>query len=194
MPGPLMTVTIRQTLKRGIWAVIFTVSAHALTEAFAVLGLLLGLGRFMSSAPVSGTVAVCGGLVMAWMACGMIKDALSNRLLLDLTLPGQAASKGAFLQGLLATVSNPYWLIWWATIGANFTGMSKGYGNAGLLAFYFGHILADFSWLLLIGIMLVKGRKLITDRIYRGITLVLGIFLAFFAVYFFISGIKFLIK
>jgi threonine/homoserine/homoserine lactone efflux protein len=194
MPGPLMTVTIRQTLTNGIRSVITIVFAHALLEALAVIGLILGLGRYMSLNSVSGTVAVCGGIVLSWMALSMIKDCISNKLTLNLTAIDGTVFDSAFMQGLLTTISNPYWLLWWATIGANFTGISQGYGTPGLIAFYFGHILADFSWLMLIGTMLVKGKKFLTDKIYRAIILLLSIFLAAAAVYFIISGVKFLLN
>ena len=55
---------------------------------------------------------------------------------------------------------------------------------------YFGHVLADVSWLLLIAFVVSSGRGLMTDAIYRGILLVCGLFLVALSLYFLRSGLR----
>ena len=47
--------------------------------------------------------------------------------------------------GIVVSLSNPYWIIWWATVGATFMTQSLELGLLGIGAFYVGHILSDFS-------------------------------------------------
>ncbi len=68
--------------------------------------------------------------------------------------------------------------------------LSQRHGLPGALLFYSGHILADLLWLLVIAVILVTGKKFISDRIYAGVVIVLGIFLIVLAAYFFWVGVN----
>ena len=92
--------------------------------------------------------------------------------------------------GILLSLSNPYWVIWWLTVGAAFMTRSLELGLLGIGAFYIGHILSDYSWYSMVSAALASGRRLITERLYRGITLVCGIFLAAMGGYFLVTGVK----
>lgn len=61
----------------------------------------------------------------------------------------------------------------------------------GLVSFFTGHILADFVWYSLVAFLVVSGKRLLTDRVYRGLVIVLGGFLVGLAGYFMFSlGLK----
>jgi hypothetical protein len=60
----------------------------------------------------------------------------------------------------------------------------------GISAFYVGHISSDFAWYCAVGIALVLGKQILSGRIYTGLIIVCGIFLAYLGVYFFYSGIR----
>src|SRR3972149_5217323 len=45
--------------------------------------------------------------------------------------------------GIIASISNPYWSLWWATIGLGYLALSSGQGLTGVAFFFAGHILAD---------------------------------------------------
>ena len=62
------------------------------------------------------------------------------------------------LAGILLSLANPYWFIWWATIGIGYILFSFQYGIAGIIAFYSGHILADLAWYSMISFGIAKGR------------------------------------
>jgi threonine/homoserine/homoserine lactone efflux protein len=75
------------------------------------------------------------------------------------------------------SLSNPYWSLWWATVGLGYITLSMKSGTAGLTAFYTGHILADLFWYCLVAGAVVAGRKVLSPRLYRGILVACGIFL-----------------
>lgn len=97
----------------------------------------------------------------------------------------------AFGLGITASISNPYWLLWWATIGAAYVASAQKIGPAGVAAFFTGHISADFAWLGLVGYAAWRGRKLLTPAFYRNLVTALGVFLMGFALYFIYSGVHF---
>ena len=89
----------------------------------------------------TGTVGVLGGVVLAWMGWGIISAAWRD--LLD--PPAVTGTTGAGLAlvraGLLSTVGNPYWLLWWLTVGASYFIAFHRFGLAALIAlFYLGQI------------------------------------------------------
>jgi len=53
------------------------------------------------------------------------------------------------ISGILMSVANPYWIIWWATIGLVIFSIHPVW-FLGIAFFFAGHILADLVWYSLI--------------------------------------------
>ncbi len=203
MPGPLLTVTIAQTAKRGFSASVLLVLGHSLLELALVVGLAFGLGRFLKIPPIIGTVTVLGGAMLLWMGYGMIRDALRGVLEIG-TAEAECAleQKKGMLQnpiitGAAVSISNPYWILWWATIGLMFFSALGSNAVAVIGAFYLGHISGDILWYLALGGAISTGRKLITPVVYRSVVGICGGFLIFLGVsflYLFASGKLWAIK
>ncbi len=190
MPGPLTAVTVEYALRRGYRAAPLTTLGHALLEVIIVILLLVGLEGYLALPPVAGGIGLAGGLVMAWMGYGMIRGSARVTLTPHPSSGRDRSMDSPFWSGLVATLSNPYWFLWWATIGAGYVALSRNHGLPGVLSFYGGHILADFLWLSLLAAAVVTGKRWLTDRIYRWIVLGLGLFLIAFSLYFFWSGLR----
>jgi threonine/homoserine/homoserine lactone efflux protein len=93
------------------------------------------------------------------------------------------------LGGILFSISNPYWILWWATIGLGYITLSLQKGLLGITSFFSGHILADLVWYSLISAAVAGGRKFLSDRVYSGIIVACGIFLLGLGVYFLYYGL-----
>lgn len=190
-PGPLLFVTISQASRRGLSAGIIVALGHGLVELATVIFLAFGVGQFLSRPSFLGAIGILGGIVLAWMGWGMVREAWLGKA--DLTLEVQSGSRfGPLGSGIVATLGNPYWLMWWATIGVNYVALTQTRGWLNLGVFYTGHVAADFLWLGLVSAMIASGQRLITNRLYTNITLILGLFLLGMAGYFLYSGIGFL--
>jgi len=98
------------------------------------------------------------------------------------------------IDGIVTSASNPYWSLWWATIGLGYLLLSRGQGWRGVLAFFFGHILSDAAWYLFVGTTVSAGRGRFTDRMYRGIVGACAVFLVFFALTFGYLGVSRLVR
>jgi threonine/homoserine/homoserine lactone efflux protein len=68
-------------------------------------------------------------------------------------------------------MSNPYWWIWWATVGFGFMLQYRiSFVNwQGLLFFLIGHEMGDLLWYVMISTLVFMGRHRINERIYKGI-------------------------
>jgi len=181
MPGPLLTVTISESVKKGQRAAYMLMIGHSVLELLLIIGFTFGLYALLKNPLVIRLIGVTGGLFLLWMGFRMASDTYRGRVSLDLK-PGDSTLKlGPVLQGITTSISNPYWTLWWATIGANYMLGSLKYGLAGLGSFYVGHILGDFLWYGVVAFVVVTGKGFLKDRVYRGILFFCGLFLMLLA-------------
>jgi len=214
MPGPLVTLAIAESARSGFARGPAVVAGHAVVELAAVVGLVLGVSQLVQDQGVAGAIGVVGGLVLLWMGYGMGRGAWRGEVALSLEsqpveLEPAAAGAGAgpsgsaggemslafrpllaspVLRGGAVSVSNPYWLLWWATVGATYVSRSLALGVAGLVAFYLGHILSDLGWISLVSLVVASGRRALSQSIYRGVIVLCAVALAVLGAYFLWSG------
>lgn len=208
MPGPLLTVTIGESARRGFWAGPLIVAGHAVLELALILALAGGLSVLLTMTMVSQIIAVLGGAFLLYMGFSMARDAAAGRVSLEMAgntgrdgnqVESREESSGSrnlavqkrmhpVLAGILVSVSNPYWTLWWATVGLGYITLSLQKGTLGLTSFFSGHILADLVWYSLISAAVAGGRKFLSDRIYSGVIVACGIFLIGLGGYFLYYG------
>ena len=152
-----------------------------------MIALLLGLSPFLNQEYVYIFIAIAGGAVLLWMAAGMFRKLPNLKLSFE---KEDRKQKNLIFSGALLSVANPYWTVWWATIGLGYIIHSMECGLLGVLIFFIGHILADLVWYTTVSVTVGKGRNFMTDRVYRWIIGVCAVFLLFFSCYFFYSGIN----
>jgi threonine/homoserine/homoserine lactone efflux protein len=219
MPGPLTTVAVRESMQRGFWAGPLLAAGHSLIELVLVIGLALGLSRFLVEDPLKAGVGIAGGLFLLWMGLYILgrppeqpavvgqppsrnnpgiaaHNNSRRRRWLDLLTGSDTATKSlprmaAVLMSaaILVSVFNPGWVAWWASVGSAFISQSLEQGAAGVTSFYIGHILSDILWLSLLAFVLASGRQMMSGLLYRGILLVCGLFLLGLGAYFLASGL-----
>jgi len=190
MPGPLLTITVGEAARRGFWAGPLIILGHGLLELTLVFLLLAGLGTILNRPLVLGTVGLVGGAVLLWMGLGLIRASRTSHLHFE---TGQTSGLHPVWTGIFMSLANPYWLIWWLTIGLGYVIFAATYGVLGVFLFFAGHILADLAWYTLVSAAVAYGRNFFTDSLYRGFLAGCGCFLFLFSVYFGFQGVKFLL-
>ncbi|WP_222846413.1 LysE family transporter [Pontiella sulfatireligans] len=173
-PGPVLTVTISETLKRGFKAGPLIVLGHAILEILLLTLIAAGLGPFFQHPVVSMVFLSAGGAVLLWMGGKII---ITNKQTTEDALHAKGADSpyGPVWAGIVLSLTNPYWIIWWVTVGMGFVTQSLQFGIIGLLSFYLGHILADLAWYSLVSFSVSAGRRLCPPAVYRGVFIVCGI-------------------
>lgn len=209
VPGPMLTVTISDSFKKGFIAGPLVTSGHIFTEIFMVLLLLFGLGWLIASPVASFIIGLVGGIVLVIMGLQIFKETpqlvdssgnKENRSKKDyvpkengLTKISQDDEKvgkyRSVFNGILTSLSNPFFFIWWATIGGAF--IFKGMALAGVLgifAFLLGHWSSDLAWFSVVSFFSSKSRSLMDPRKYKIIMRVCGIFMILVGGYFLTSS------
>lgn len=186
MPGPLLTATITESSRRGTRAGPLLIVGHGILELALVVALLLGLAPFLMQEEVFAAIAIAGAAVLIWMAVGMFRKLSSLSLAWD---EETAVGGHLIINGALLSIANPYWTIWWATIGLGYILHCMRFGLSGILFFFIGHILGDLAWYTAVSAAVARGRHFLSDRLYRGVIGTCAAFLVVFACYFAFAGL-----
>jgi threonine/homoserine/homoserine lactone efflux protein len=90
--------------------------------------------------------------------------------------------RNPILAGFIFTILNPFFLVWWLTIGSKL--ISDSLINFGIVEgtslVFFSHIWMDYFWLWFTSFMINKGKSIIKEKVYRifvfTISVILGIY------------------
>ncbi|UCD73524.1 MAG: LysE family transporter [Candidatus Bathyarchaeota archaeon] len=186
VPGPMFVATVVWSTKRGHIAGPLVVLGHVIAETAIMLVLLLGLSFIFESNEIRLLSGVFGGLFLVWSSIDLLRSSMSadNQLLpkLEGSLP---MSGDPTLAGFITSISNPYFFIWWATVGNHYTTIGLETASyIGVMVFAFAHWLSDLTWFSLVSLSASKGRKVMGDRVYRFILGVCGMLLMILGVLF----------
>jgi threonine/homoserine/homoserine lactone efflux protein len=191
MPGPLLTVAIEHTVRRGGLSAMLLLVGHALLEALLLLGLAFGLNKVLLLPAVTAGLSLVGGAFLVWMGAGMLIDIARGRMRLSLdSAQGPTSRLGPVLRGAAVSLSNPYWAIWWATIGLKLASDAIRIGPLAIGTFFIGHELADFAWYAVVVVAVSTGRRFMSERVYRWIIGTCALFLLYLGVTFAVAGVR----
>ncbi len=188
MPGPLLTVTIEQTLSRGWDAFFWLITGHALLELVLVILMILGLRAVLARPRVLASVGLVGGAALLYMGIDMMRHAM------EMSLSVEAGGQAGFgivklmILGAAVCAANPYFTGWWATIGAGQMAQMAPRTTGEYLAFYFGHEAADYTWYGAVAVMLVLFKTMMSDGVYRGLILICGALVIVLSLLFLVRG------
>lgn len=188
-PGPYLTMTIARTLRDGRLSAFLMLVGHALLEAALLVGFAFGLANILKSPAVARVMSAVGGAVLVWMGASLLWGAWRGTISADLHAAEEPAKMGPVAHGAIVSLSNPYWTLWWATIGITLALRGLEFGPVGVLAFFVGHELADLAWYSVVILAVSAGRHLLSDRVYRLIMGALGAVLLYLGGSFILSAL-----
>jgi threonine/homoserine/homoserine lactone efflux protein len=182
-PGPTLLATVNSSLKDGWLAGPKVAAGHALIEIVIFLLIVKGLAVAMQQ--YSRSIALIGGLALIAFGILTMRESKSATM----ASAGDGSHTNPYLAGILTSAANPYFWIWWLSIGSVLivSGLEAGLIVAAI--FMIGHWSADFGWYLLVSSSLERGRSLLSTENYRRILGLCGIFLILFGIYYLGSGI-----
>lgn len=172
MPGPLLTYTIKQSLNTGPCAGFIIVAGHAFLELVWVVLIFMDFDTVLQSGAAQIGIGIIGGLLLIYMGLQMICGSVKNKIKINPAKHHYFGTGNMFFTGVVISVDNPYFLLWWAIIGLGFLLQAyKSFAIAGVIVFYLGHIWADFIWHGLISVIVGKTRQFINNKPYRTVSI-----------------------
>jgi len=178
-PGPLFAATISRGTKEGIRAGLRISHGHAIVELPLVLTIGLGVLSLEMFPQFRMAISILGAASIFAFAAFQIRS----------TLRGAHGTKdlryGSLLAGVLLTGLNPFFLVWWLTIGIKL--ISDAYvmwSFWGILVMFGLHIWMDYAWLLFVSSMSSRGARILSSKRYRALIIGINAALIYFGVLF----------
>lgn len=189
-PGPLFFVTLSEGVKSGTKSGLIFSVAHTLVEFSLVMLLALGLLSVASEPVVRLAVGVAGGVALLVFGVVQIRGSFVSKT--DGEQSGRKANRSLLFIGLAFTGLNPYFIIWWLTIGANLILLALEFaGLFGVVFMYVCHVWVDYAWLTLLANLAKRSNKILKLKCYRVLMAVFGIVLIYFGLSFLVDSLGF---
>jgi len=183
MPGPVFAVTIAKG-HRSPYAGALVAIGHGIIEFPLMFLVYYGFAEFLKQQAVQAAIGVVGGLMLVWMGYGMIRSSREPS-----AVANAEVRLGPVAAGLATTAANPYFFLWWVTVGALLISRSLAFGLAGFLLLTMAHWLCDLSWDTLVSFVTYRSRRLWTPLVHRVVFVACGLTLVGFGVYFGVSAL-----
>lgn len=182
MPGPVFAATVAKgysDLKAGLKIA----AGHAVVEIPLIAAIFLGFDTVLNDRNVFAAVGIIGGLLLLYMGIEMVRSREK------LVRGNKEVRYTSFTAGILTTAANPYFILWWATVGAALITGAIQFGLMMLPVFAIVHISCDFGWNYFVSATVFKSKGLWSERRHHYLFVVSGIIMLFFAAYFITSSV-----
>lgn len=186
-PGPI-TATVITMGARNRWAGAFLAIGHGIIELPLMVFIILGLGRYFELPKVKIAIGLAGGIFLILMA---VQSLLSLKAKADAEF--KALKGKPVLAGMILSASNPYFLIWWATVGLALATQATAWGIWAFALFAITHWSVDLIWLQILSWASFKGSALFGERGQRIVLMICSAALFFFGVFFIVNAIRALV-
>ena len=182
-PGPLTAVVVGKGTKSPYAGALIGVG-HGIVEVPLIVMICFGLSTVLKISYFQIAVFFFGGVFLGLMAYDMFKGVFKAEI-------ESAEFKGSsVLAGIALSAGNPYFLLWWATVGTAIITKVFQFGNALLAVFIALHLSCDIIWYLILSSLTYNSRRFFGKIFQKVLFSVCGIFLSFFSIKFIYEAIS----
>lgn len=180
-PGPVFAAAVAKGYEDGR-AGIKIALGHGLIEFPLMAVIILSLGFVFTNDIVMSGIGLVGGGLLIFLGASMIR----SRKMAP-TQGGQLFPYKPFAAGAITTSANPYFFLWWATIGALLITAALDYGAIIVLAFAIVHWSCDLAWYAFTSFAVFRTKHLWTPFVHEVVFGACGVLMVAFGVYFIIG-------
>ena len=176
-PGPITAATLaagERNRHAGAWVCV----GHILVELPLILLIAAGLGTFLESRAIRAGIGLVGGLLLLLMGLQLLAS-----LRKDDAESATPVERHPLWIGVVLSGANPYFLLWWATVGLTLTSRAMEFSLLALVLFALVHWMCDLGWLEVLSFVGFKGSSL-GNRGQKAISLVCAVMLLGFGMKF----------
>jgi threonine/homoserine/homoserine lactone efflux protein len=181
-PGPVLAATISKGYddeRSGLKIA----TGHMLIEVPLIAGIYLGLETVLRDETLLLIIGLVGGAFLIYMGADMVR---SDKVGYS---DGGRAGASAFTVGALTTAANPYFFLWWATVGATLITDAVEFGLIMLPIFAMVHLSVDYGWLQFVSFSVFRSKGLWSEKRHRIIFIASGAIMVVFGAYFLLSSL-----
>jgi len=180
-PGPLFFGLLTQGSKEGARAGFSCAVGHTLVELPLVLALSFGLLAAASQPAIKSVIGLVGGIGLICFGALQIYDTLKNQAEFGDVPKSRNLPASSLILGLALTGLNPYFILWWLTIGSVLIVQALAFAAiTGVMIMYVAHVWMDYAYLTAIAHLGKRGRNVIGSRYYKLVLIVFGVILIYY--------------
>jgi threonine/homoserine/homoserine lactone efflux protein len=187
-PGPLLFTNLALSKNGGFWSGIKIAIGHTIIELPLIILLSLPFVVFFHSIMTFGTMKIITLIAGAFLIVFGIRYVV--RTIRTGSRPGSAINssriENPYLAGIMFTSLNPFFIVWWTTIGIKLISDSISLLGqvAGVAFLFFVHIWMDYAWLGGSSYLAARGSNALHSKYHKHVTLLLAVPLFSYGVYF----------
>jgi threonine/homoserine/homoserine lactone efflux protein len=182
-PGPVFTITVAKGHEdKNAGALI--AAGHGIIEIPLMILIYLGFSAYLTKDVVFRAIGVVGGALLVYMGIDLIK------IRGEIEYREKDVAYGALLGGIIATGANPYFILWWATVGLTLISRAATYGFVGFVIFSIVHWLCDLIWDWFVSFSVYTSKRFWTKKVHSLVFGLCGVLLCWFGIGFIIGGLK----
>ncbi len=184
-PGPLLVLTISETLRHDMAAGMKVALAPIVTDLPIILLAVFVLSRFAGFHGVLGGISLAGGCFLLYLACGSLRTR-------GLEVDAKGERAGSLTRGILVNAMSPNPYLFWLSVGAPTIIRAGREGFWPPLAFVGGFYVQLVGSKMTLALLTARFKSFLSGRAYRFIMRLLGVMLAVLAGALFHEGLKLL--
>lgn len=184
MPGPVFAATVARSWKSK-FSGSFIALGHGIVEIPLIFLIYLGFSSFFQNETVKIGLGLVGGAVLIYMGRGIFRLKKTQSISMKDDPP-----TGSTLAGILTSLFNPYFILWWATVGAALIMKSTSFGILGFALFIPAHWLCDLGWCSFLSYIVHKSGQAWGEKIQLVLLSVSSILLIGFGIWFIFSSFR----
>ena len=177
-PGPLFAANIVYGIKEGKIAGLKIAIGHTVVEFPLII--LLGIGVISLDAfpEYRVLITIVGAIGLFCFAGLQIKSILQKNFQKNFK-----SNKNSFFAGILLTALNPFFIIWWLTVGFKLiTDSIEFWGIFGIVILFMFHIWMDYVWLFFVAGLASKAKNILSTNNYKILIFGLSMILVYFGI------------
>ncbi|MGQ0606614.1 MAG: LysE family transporter [Candidatus Nitrosotenuis sp.] len=179
-PGPLFASTISSGIKQKI-AGLKIALGHTIVELPLVLLIGFGVLSLETFPQFRIIVTMLGAASIFVFATVQVRSALKGA-----TVKG--VKYGPYVTGILLTAFNPFFLVWWFSIGAKLISDAVLLWSFwGILIMFAIHIWMDYAWLGFVSAISANGAKFLSGKLYKIFMIGINAVLVYFGISFIVD-------
>lgn len=177
-PGPMTAATLAAGV-RSPHAGALIALGHAAIEVPLMILIVAGAGAIFQVPTIKLGIGLAGGAFLLFMGSQLLTAARTAQV-----VENTPEGRHPFITGIVLTAANPYFLIWWATVGLALTTEAIQFSLLAFVVFGILHWLCDLIWLEILSYGSYKGTEVLGGRLQQVVLLVCGVTLLVFGAMF----------
>jgi threonine/homoserine/homoserine lactone efflux protein len=190
MPGPVLAATVAHS-RHSRFAGAFIALGHSTVEIPLILLIYLGLSNYFQNSLLRVLIGFIGGVVLMYFgkdvfSLGRTRHTSQTRIYTHQT----ASLQRSTVSGAITSMANPYFLVWWMTVGAALVLRSSAFGLLGVTLFAIVHLSCDLVWYIVVSLGVHHSGRVWGNKVQSLLMGISSVLLFGFGVWFVVSSLR----